>query len=108
MVQILREESAKELGNYTLMEMIESKKVPSLIGYHNKPHRYTFKILPKTYQEISYYGRLRITSKVKQGLHFGISHQTYGSRFIRTKSEEVLFGSFTEGVACMDVFYHTD
>lgn len=104
MMKILKEKSAEELSNYSLTKFVDSQKFPSLIGFNSKPNRYSFKILKETYPEISYYGRLRVTSKVSEKLKFKVDHENYGSRFMRTKPAGVLFGSFSASIACMDIF----
>ena len=88
------------------MRFITAQETPSLMAYKSKNGDFAFKILPKSNQEISYFGNLNVACPVnKKKMNFKVLSQEYGTGFVRTKSAELLYGSFGNGVAAMDSYF---
>ena len=88
------------------MNFIHSQKEPGLTAYHDSEHgKYRFLVSPKTYQELGYFGRIRVASEAKNKLQYQIADHEYGGNFARTKNAGVLFGSFSNSVASIGTFY---
>lgn len=106
MVKIIKLLPQDKLMSYILMRFITAQETPSLMAYKSTNGDFAFKILPKSNQEISYFGNLNVVSPVhKKNMKFKVLSQEYGTGFVRTKSSELLYGSFGNGVAAMDSYY---
>ena len=88
------------------MNFIHYQKTPNLTAHPDSNNKnFRFRIHPKTYQEIAYFGRIRIASKVNLKPEFNVAHQEYGGHMSRTTDQNILVGSLTQGVCSVGVFY---
>ena len=106
MLQKIRDLSEERLKSYILMGYIKAQETRSLMAARTENGEYSFRILPKTQQEISYFGNLSLVAKInKAKMEYTVLSEDYSLGFVRTKSSELLFGSFIHGISAMDSYY---
>ena len=108
MMQVLEKSSVEQLTQYVLVKYIDSQSEPGLLAIQKNEKKYCFEVVPETYQEFGYSGRIVLSSKVNSPILFASHQEKYGGKFIRTKAKGVLFGSFSQSLASMDCYYTVD